>query len=286
MAAPTSAAAIAGAFPAADPAAAMTCIKGVHAALAVLEEAPERVRAVLVQKNRRDKRTAAVLALAEQSGVRHEFVDKHQLDRKAGEGHQGVVVDCHELALLGEAEFEARFDDWPDPKLFVVLEGINDPRNLGACIRSAVAAGAQAVLLPKRRSAPLSAAALAAAAGAAERAELFAIVNVVRRLEWLKRRDVWVVGAEGDSGRRWADVDLTRSIALVLGSEGGGLRALTRKTCDDLAAIPMTGGVESLNVSVAAGVLLFEAVRQRAGKPGGVQPGAARPSLATGGPPT
>ena len=286
MAAKTGAAAIAGAFATADPAAAMACIKGVHAALAVLEEAPERVRAVLVQKNRRDRRTAAVLALAAQSGIRHEFVDRRQLDRMAGAGHQGVVADCHELAVPDEAEFEARFEDWPDPKLFLVLEGINDPRNLGACIRSAVASGVQAVLLPRRRSAPLSAAALKAAAGAAERAELFAVVNVVRRLEWLKRRGVWVVGAEGDSGTCWADVDLTRSIALVLGSEGDGLRALTRKTCDDLAAIPMTGGVESLNVSVAAGVLLFEAVRQRAGKPGGVQPDTGRASLATGDPPT
>lgn len=241
----------------------MAYIKGVHAALAVLEEAPQRVRAVLVQKNRRDKRTAALLALAAESRVRREFVDKRQLDRLAGTGHRGVVADCHELALGSEAEFEERFDHWPDPKLFLVLEGINDPRNLGACIRSAVAAGAQAVLLPRRRSAPLSAAALEAAAGAAERAELFAIVNVARRLEWLKRRGVWVVGAEGRSVTPWSATDLTRSIALVAGSEGDGLRALTRKTCDELAAIPMSGGVESLNVSVAVGVLLFEAVRQR-----------------------
>ena len=147
-----------------------------------------------------------------------------------------------------------------------MLEGINDPRNLGACIRSAVAAGVQAVLLPRRRSAPLSAAALKAAAGAAERAELFSIGNVARRLEWLKSRGIRVVGAAGGSGTPWSGTDLTRGIALVAGSEGGGLRALTRKTCDELAAIPMSGGVESLNVSVAVGVLLFEAVRQRAAR--------------------
>lgn len=242
----------------------MTYIKGAHAAHAVLSEAPQRVRAVLVQKNRRDRRTAALLALAAERNVRHEFVDRRQLDRLAGAGHQGVVADCHELALPDEAEFEERFDAWPDPKLFLVLEGINDPRNLGACIRSAVAAGVQAILLPRRRSAPLSATALKAAAGAAERAALFAIVNVARRLDWLKRRGVWIVGAEGDTGRPWTGVDLTRSIAVVAGSEGGGLRALTRQTCDELAAIPMSGGVASLNVSVAVAVLLFEAVRQRA----------------------
>ncbi|MDE0063085.1 MAG: 23S rRNA (guanosine(2251)-2'-O)-methyltransferase RlmB [Gammaproteobacteria bacterium] len=264
----------------------MAYVKGLHAALAVLEEAPERVRAVLVQKNRRDQRIAALLELAAQARVRHEFVDRRQLDRIAGAAHQGVVADCHELALLSEADFEERFDHWPDPKLFLLLEGINDPRNLGACIRSAVAAGVQAVLVPKRRSAPLNAAALKAAAGAAERAELFAIVNVARRLDWLKRRDVWVVGAEGDSGTPWANTDLTRSVALVVGSEGDGLRSLTRKTCDELAAIPMAGGVESLNVSVAAGVLLFEAVRQRTGREGAPVPAPRRASLATGGPPT
>ena len=246
----------------------MACIKGMHAALAVLEEAPQRVRCLLVQKNRRDERTAAVLALAAERGIRHEFVDKRQLDRLAGAGHQGIVADCHELALGSEAEFEQRFDGWENPKLFLVLEGIEDPRNLGACVRSAVAAGVQAVLLPRRRSAPLSAAALKTAAGAAERAQIFAVANLVRRLEWLKRRGVWVVGAAGDSPTPWSGTDLTRGIALVAGSEGGGLRALTRKTCDELAAIPMAGGVESLNVSVAVGVLLFEAVRQRAGAEG------------------
>ena len=241
----------------------MTYIKGAHAAYAVLKESPERVRAVLVQKNRRDPRTAALVALAAQRKVRHEFVDRRQLDRLAGVGHQGVVADCHELELLSEAAFEERFDAWPVPKLLLLLEGINDPRNLGACIRSAVAAGVQAILLPRRRSAPLSAAALKAAAGAAERAALFGIVNVARRLEWLKRRGIWIVGAEGDTGTPWVESDLTRSIALVVGNEGEGLRALTRKTCDELTAIPMSGGVASLNVSVAVGVLLFEAVRQR-----------------------
>ena len=263
----------------------MTCIKGVHAATAVLTEDPERVRAVFVQKNRRDARTSALVALAAQHGLRCEFVDRRHLDRLAGAGHQGVVADCHALGLRSESEFERQFEDWPDPKLFLVLEGINDTRNLGACIRSAVAAGVQAILLPRRRSAPLSAAALKAAAGAAERAALFAIVNVARRLEWLKRRNVWIVGAAGGAGTSWTETDLTRSIALVLGSEGGGLRELTRKTCDELTGIPMTGGVASLNVSVAAGVLLFEAVRQRSREAQRQARRSKRPPLATGGAP-
>ncbi len=263
----------------------MATITGIHAALAVLEEAPQRVRALLLQKNRTDERNAALLALAAEHGIRREFVDKRRLDRMAGAGHQGVVVDCHELELQSEAEFEQRFDDWPDPKLFLVLEGINDPRNLGACVRTAVASGVQAILLPRRRSAPLSAAALKAAAGAAERAELFSVVNVARRLEWLKRRNVWIVGAAGDAGAAWTETDLTRSVALVAGSEGGGLRTLTRKTCDELAAVTMTGGVESLNVSVAVGILLFEAVRQRAAGTGSAAPKTAGKPLARKGPP-
>ena len=241
----------------------MTYVKGAHAAQAVLTEAPRRVRAVLVQKNRRDERTVAVLALAAQHKIRHKFVDRHQLDRLAGAGHQGIVADCHALELHSEAEFEERFASWPEPKLLLVLEGINDPRNLGACIRSGVAAGVQAILLPRRRSAPLSAATLKAAAGAAERAALFGIVNVARRLQWLQRRGVWIIGTDSDGDTPWVETDLTRSTALVAGSEGDGLRPLTRKTCDELTAIPMTGGVASLNVSVAVGVLLFEAVRQR-----------------------
>ena len=263
----------------------MTYVKGAHAAYAVLERSPERVRAVLVQKNRHDPRTAALLALAAQRKVRHEFVDRRQLDRLAGFGHQGVVADCHELELLNEAAFEEQFEGWPEPKLFLVLEGINDPRNLGACIRSAVAAGVQAILLPRRRSAPLSATALKAAAGAAEGAALFGIVNVARRLEWLKRRGIWIVGAEGDTGTPWVESDLTRSITLVVGSEGDGLRALTRKTCDELAAIPMSGGVASLNVSVAVGVLLFEAVRQRRADERPLRPATEAASPASGAPP-
>ncbi len=242
----------------------MTYIKGTHAVLAVLAEAPRRVRTLFVQKNRRDQRTAALLALARERKIRHEFVDRRQLDRLAGAGHRGVVADCHALELRREAEFEECFDGWPEPKFFLVLEGIKDPRNLGACIRSGVAAGVQAILLPKRRSAPLRAAALAAASGAADRAALFGIVNLARRLEWLKRRGVWIIGAEGAADTLWADTNLTRSIALVAGSEGDGLRVHTRQTCDELMAIPMAGGVASLNVSVAVGVLLFEAVRQRA----------------------
>ncbi len=145
----------------------------------------------------------------------------------------------------------------------LALDGITDPRNLGACLRSAEAAGVQGVLLPRRRSAPLNAAALKAAAGAAEGLFLVEVANLARRLEWLRDRGVWVVGAAGEAETPWTEADLDGNCLVVVGSEGKGLRQLTARCCDQLVSIPMAGAVSSLNVSVAAGVLLFEAVRQR-----------------------
>jgi 23S rRNA (guanosine2251-2'-O)-methyltransferase len=149
------------------------------------------------------------------------------------------------------------------PVLFLVLDGISDPRNLGACLRSANAAGVDAVLLPRRRSAPVNAAALKTAAGGAEGLLLVEVANLARRLEWLKAQGIWVVGAAADAEEDWTRADLRGNCAIVLGGEGEGMRALTRKSCDQLVRLPMRGSVQSLNVSVAGGILLFEAVRQR-----------------------
>ena len=241
----------------------MSHVSGIHSVEALLRDAPERVRVLLLQRNRRDERLAALRTLAMARNVRCEFTDKNRLERLGGAAHQGVVASCQALSLSSEQAFADRFDAWPTPKLFLVIDSVQDPRNLGACLRTAAAAGVQAVLLPKRRSAPLSAAALKAASGAAERMTLVEVGNLVRRLEWLKRLGVWIVGAQAGQARQWSDADLTRNIAVVVGNEGDGLRRLTRQTCDELVSIPMADAVDSLNVSVAAGVLLFEAVRQR-----------------------
>ena len=246
----------------------MSHVGGIHAVQGLLQDGPQRVRLLLLQRNRSDGRMAALRTLAERQNVRFEFTDKRRLDRLAGSAHQGVVAACHDLPLCDEQDFEDRFNVWPTPRFFLVADGIQDPRNLGACLRTAAAAGTQAVLLPKRRSAPLNAAALKVAAGAAERIALVEVVNLARRLQWLKRQGVWIVGTQAGQGHstqspNWTEVDLTRSIAIVVGNEGKGLRRLTREICDELVAIPMDGGVQSLNVAVAAGVLLFEAVRQR-----------------------
>lgn len=241
----------------------MSQVSGLHAVEALLRASPQRARLLLLQQGRRDARLLALRALAEAGGVPCESVPKSRLDRLAGQAHQGAVASCQPLSPTSEQEFADRFEAWPRPRLFLVLDGVNDPRNLGACLRSAAAAGAQAVLLPKRRTAPLNAAALKAASGAAERLTLVQVTNLARRLQWLQRRGVWLVGAAADAERLWTQVDLTRDSALVLGSEGVGLRRLTRQTCDATVAIPMAAQENSLNVSVAAGVLLFEAVRQR-----------------------
>ncbi len=240
-----------------------TQVYGIHAVNAVIQDDPGRVRAIYLQRGRGDRRLQAVIDAARKAHIRVEVVDKRRLDRLTGGSHQGVAADCHELPLADEKAFEARFFELREPRLLLVLDGVTDPRNLGACLRSAEAAGVQAVLLPKRRSAPLNAAALKAAAGAADALFLVQVSNLARRLAWLRDQGVWVIGAAGAAEALWLEADFAGDAALVVGSEGKGLRALTAKTCDQLVRIPMSGAVASLNVSVATGILLFEAQRQR-----------------------
>jgi 23S rRNA (guanosine2251-2'-O)-methyltransferase len=240
----------------------MSDVFGIHAVRAVLAEAPERVRAVYVQRGR-DARKQDVVELARNAGVRVEFADRRWLDRRVSGSHQGVVADCHELAPSDERALEAAWEGLETPRLILVLDGVQDPRNLGACLRSARAAGTQAVLLPRRRSAPLSSTAVKAAAGAAEGLLIVEVANLARRLAWLKERGAWLIGAAGEAPLPYFSASYTDDTVVVIGGEGKGLRRLTREACDILVGIPMAGGVESLNVSVAAGVLLFEAVRQR-----------------------
>jgi len=237
---------------------------GIHAVEALMRNDPGRVLRLCVQAERADARIDVIVALARAAKVPIETQPRRQLDRAAHDArHQGVVAETRGAELASEAELELRWPTLATPQLLLALDGVTDPRNLGACLRSADAAGVGAVLLPKSRSAPLSDVARKAASGAAESLFVVSVSNLVRRLEWLKDRDVCVVGASGDGDVAWNVVDLRRPTVLVLGGEGRGLRDLTRKTCDQLVSIPMAGSVSSLNVSVATGVLLFEAVRQR-----------------------
>jgi len=236
---------------------------GIHAVQAVLMASPGRVRVLQVQKGRSNERVQQLIELAREAGVRVEFVDRKRLDRRVSGAHQGVVADCHDLEPVAEAELEARWAHLGEPKLLLILDGVQDPRNLGACLRSAGAAGVDAVLLPRRRSAPLNAVALKTAAGAAESLLIVEVANLARCLDWLAKQGVWIVGADGEGDAPWSEGDFAGDVAVVMGGEERGMRALTRKHCDQTVYIPMARGVESLNVSVATGILLFEVVRQR-----------------------
>jgi 23S rRNA (guanosine2251-2'-O)-methyltransferase len=236
---------------------------GVHAVVNLLTEEPGRVRALWVQAGSKNARLAELIGMAEAAGIRVEFRPRRELDARAEGRHQGVLALCHAQALADETDLELRWPMLPEKPLLLVLDGVLDPRNLGACLRSAEAAGVDAVLLPKRHSAPVSGLARKVASGAAEHLFIVEVSNLARRLEWLKAQGVWLVGAVGDAPAPYTTVDLTDPVALVLGGEERGLRELTRRCCDHLVSIPMRGQVSSLNVSVAAGIVLFEAVRQR-----------------------
>ena len=241
-------------------------IHGLHAVTAALEYEPEQVRGLWVERQRRDRRIQALRDQATKQGIAVHLTDRVELDRLAGGArHQGVVA---RLAVrqrtLGEADLPGLLAAAEGPLLLLVLDGVQDPHNLGACLRSAAAAGVHAVIAPADRSVGLNATVRKVACGAAEIVPVVTVTNLARALRALQEQGVWIVGAAGDAADSLYDVDFTPSTAIVLGGEEKGLRRLTREVCDRLAQIPMAeGGVESLNVSVAAGIFLFEARRQR-----------------------
>ncbi len=239
---------------------------GIHSVRVLLQRAPQRVRQLWLSSSRDSaSRLQELRALAGQAAIAVVDADDSQLDKLAdGERHQGVIVELAPRAGDPETQLEEALEAIGDaPPLLLVLDGVTDPHNLGACLRSADAAGVAAVIVPRDRAAGLTPVVRKVAAGAAETVPLVQVVNLARTLRELKERGVWLVGTSDDAARTLYDVDLSGPTALVLGSEGEGMRRLTREACDELVAIPMAGAVESLNVSVATGVALFEAVRQR-----------------------
>lgn len=240
-------------------------IGGFHAVMAALEDGAVKPFEILLSDSRQDERARRLLAAASAAAVPVRQVSKSDIDMRAPElRHQGVLALIPERELLGEDALEAPAS--PE-RIFLALDGVQDPHNLGACLRTAEAVGATAVIIPKDRAAGLSPVVLKAAAGAAERVPLIAVTNLTRTLEQLKERGYWVTGLAGEATESLFDVDLTGPLVLVMGAEGAGMRRLTRETCDRLVKIPMLGKTESLNVSVAAAVCLYEAFRQR--QPGG-----------------
>ena len=250
-------------------------IFGFHAVGVRLKTAPKSVLEVFFDTTRRDMRMKQFLSQAQDRGVRLIEADSDRLAKLCGgDGHQGIVARVEVLAqthsldeLLEnlEAANVARAAagepvDWP---LLLVLDGVTDPHNLGACLRVADGVGAHAVIAPKDHAVGVNATVAKVASGAAETVPYFMVTNLARTLGELKERDIWCVGTSDDAPRSIYQTDLKRPLALVLGAEGAGMRQLTRKNCDELVSIPMRGAVESLNVSVASGVCLYEAMRQR-----------------------
>lgn len=244
-----------------------TWIVGINPVAGALANDPSRVREILVEQGSRNPRVAELADEAKRLGVRVHARPRAMLDKVSGAArHQGVAANYEVPAAKSEHDLAALLDAAGDDALFLVLDGITDPHNLGACLRSAAAAGATAVIVPKDRAVGITPVVRRASAGAVERLPLFEVTNLVRSLRELKAAGVWLTGLAGEADASLYDIDLRGKAALVVGGEGEGMRRLTREACDHLARIPMPGGMESLNVSVAAGVALFEAVRQRGGK--------------------
>ncbi len=240
-------------------------IYGLHAVTAALEHEAGELQNLWVERSRQDARARRLLEQAQQAGISVRKVAREELDRLTGNArHQGVVARrTAPPADRNEDELSALLSAGSGVPLLLVLDGVQDPHNLGACLRSAAAAGVRAVIVPADRAVGLTPTVRKVACGAAETVPFIQVTNLARTLRYLQEQGVWLVGAAGEAETSLYDVDLTGPKALVLGAEEKGLRRLTRECCDLLARIPMAGDMASLNVSVAAGVCLFEAVRQR-----------------------
>ncbi|MCA1799328.1 MAG: 23S rRNA (guanosine(2251)-2'-O)-methyltransferase RlmB [Xanthomonadaceae bacterium] len=239
-------------------------VYGLHAADAVLAHTPGRVLGAWLQEGRDDARVAAIRTRCVDEGIAVQQVGRAELDKLSGNArHQGVVLRCRPAEAWNEAALKDLVQAGGRGLLLLVLDGVTDPHNLGACLRSADAAGVHAVVAPRDRAAGLNPVARKVASGAAETVPFVQVTNLARTLRWLRDQGVWVIGAADEGADDLWTVDFNGPVALVMGAEGAGMRRLTREHCDSLVRIPMAGAVESLNVSVATGVCLFEVVRQR-----------------------
>ncbi|MDW7549357.1 23S rRNA (guanosine(2251)-2'-O)-methyltransferase RlmB [Pseudoalteromonas sp. McH1-7] len=238
-------------------------IFGFHSIEAILNNAPERFLEIYALKGREDKRLNQVVNEARKFGISVQFMQRKALDNKAnGEQHQGIIANVKAARAFNEKDLDDIIQRETTP-FFLVLDGVTDPHNLGACLRSADAAGVHGVIVPKDKSAKLNGTARKVACGAAETVPLIQVTNLARTLRDIKEAGVWVVGTAGETDTAVFDANLTGPMAIVMGAEGDGMRRLTREHCDELVKIPMVGSVSSLNVSVATGVCLFEVLRQR-----------------------
>ncbi|AOY88695.1 23S rRNA (guanosine(2251)-2'-O)-methyltransferase RlmB [Marinobacter salinus] len=238
---------------------------GWHAVEAVLKREPERLQQVWIQTGRQDKRVKSITGALDNLGVRWKVVHRKELDERVAGVHQGIVAAVSESRGWSEDDLLAQLASSDKPPFLLVLDGVTDPHNLGACMRTADAVGVQAVIVPKDKSASLTPVARKVACGAAETVPFVQVTNLARFLRTLQDQGVWLIGTAGEASATLYQADFKGGVALVMGAEGKGMRRLTREHCDQLINIPMLGHVDSLNVSVATGVCLYEALRQRLG---------------------
>ena len=235
---------------------------GWHAVDAVLQREPGRLQQVWIQTGREDKRVQSITENLDRLGVKWRVVHRKELDARVAGVHQGIVAQVAPSREWQENDLLEAISGWGAPFL-LILDGVTDPHNLGACLRSADAAGVQAVIVPKDKSASLNPTVRKVACGAAESVPLVRVTNLARFMRAIQDAGVWVIGTAGEAEATLYQADFRGPVALVMGAEGKGMRRLTREHCDALINIPMRGQVDSLNVSVATGVCLFEALRQR-----------------------
>ncbi|MCD8514071.1 MAG: 23S rRNA (guanosine(2251)-2'-O)-methyltransferase RlmB [Nitrincola sp.] len=236
---------------------------GLHAVNSVLKRDPARVKVIFVQEGRTDERLNTLLEHASVSGISVQRCARKRLDAMVEGVHQGVVAECKAIQAADESDLQKMLNDLPENALFLILDGVTDPHNLGACLRTAEAAGVLAVIAPKDKSAPLNSTVSKVACGAAEIVPYVQVTNLSRTMQQLQQAGIWITGTAGEAEQTLFQANLKGPSALVMGAEGKGMRRLTREHCDQLVKIPMLGSLTSLNVSVATGVCLFEMVRQR-----------------------
>lgn len=241
-------------------------IFGINPIAHLLENSPARIVEIFISETKNEQRSKDLLALAKKNGISVQKIDHKKLDKMLdGQNHQGVMAKITPTKVLSEADLPDLIRQHKNP-LFLILDGVQDPHNLGACMRTADAAAVTAIITPKDNSVGITPVVRKVASGAADSIPLVRVSNLARTLREMQELGVWITGTDSDGEQTIYDLDLTGAVAIVLGAEGEGMRQLTRKHCDYLVRLPMLGQVESLNVSVACGVCLFEVVRQRLGK--------------------
>ncbi|WP_349431305.1 23S rRNA (guanosine(2251)-2'-O)-methyltransferase RlmB [Methylomarinum sp. Ch1-1] len=242
----------------------LTKLFGIHAVQAALDYSAKKIHHAWIDAQRQDKRLKQIIEDLADLGIKIEKSERKKLDRMAdGKNHQGIVIEVDMPTMRTEEQLKLAVAALTEMPFFLVLDQVQDPHNLGACLRTADAAAVQGIIVTKDNAAGITPTVCKVASGAAETVPVYQVTNLARTLRWLKEQNIWVMGSSGDAQQSIFDADLNMPLALVMGAEGTGMRQLTQKQCDFLVKIPMAGQVESLNVSVAAGVLVYEAFRQR-----------------------